>query len=119
MSIAQVGLVVMGEPALASAEGGEWLKGGPSHVCTYARELQDNSPIQDAAQAGLPGLMGRGGGAAPMCLLLTSPSQTGKGGWGPYPIPASPLPLYGAFSAPSAPGYAFPLGHLQGQVSAG
>lgn len=53
---------------------------------------QDNSPIQDAARASFPGLLGRGGGAAPQCLLLTSPSRTGKGEWGPHPIPASPLP---------------------------
>lgn len=39
---------------------------------------QDNSPIQDAAQAGFPGLLGRGGGAARMCLLLTFPSREEK-----------------------------------------
>lgn len=81
MSIAGVGLVVMGEPALAvrGGEDGEWLKGGP-HICVLMPgSSQDNSPIQDAAQAGFPGLLGRGGGAAPMSLLLTSPRQ-GKGG---------------------------------------
>lgn len=78
MSIAGVGLVVMGEPALAvgGGEDGEWLKGGPHMYVLMPGSSQDNSPIQDAAQAGFPGLLGRGGGATPMCLLLTSPSQT-------------------------------------------
>lgn len=45
-STAVVGLVVMGELAWAVGEGkdGEWLKGGPSHVCTDARELSGQFP---------------------------------------------------------------------------
>lgn len=45
-STAVVGLVVMGELTWAVGEGkdGEWLKGGPSHVCTDARELSGQFP---------------------------------------------------------------------------
>lgn len=112
-STAVVGLVVMGELAWAVGEGkdGEWLKGGPSHVCTDARELSGQSPIQDAAQAGFPGLLGRGGGAALECLLLTAPSQTGRGG---EPPPSQLLHSPSVFSAASS---AFPLGHLRGQAA--
>lgn len=81
---------------------------GP-HVCTHNTDQEDNSPFQDAAQAGSPSLLGRGGGkhlgVFPHFSLPTRRMKMGS-------IPIAFLCHLLFLSSQSAR----PQGHLQGQA---
>lgn len=89
------------------------MEGAGPHVCTHNTDAgldqEDNSPFQDAAQAGSPSLLGRGGGKH-LGVFLHFSLQNRRMKMGSIPIAF----LCHLLFLPGLP--ARPQGHLQGQA---